>query len=61
MRRSREEGGRDLPLDMSDLVANRRNVADSGLKSLLSIRRTTQTVTGFLPNIRREEQGRDLT
>ena len=47
--------------DVSDLVADRRDLADGGLKPLLSVRRTAQTVTSMLPSVRREEQGWELT
>src|SRR6266702_304770 len=46
--------------DMSDLVTDRRDLGDSGLKPLFRIRRATEMVTSILPNFRREEQGWEL-
>jgi hypothetical protein len=47
--------------DVSDLVADRRDLTYGRLKTLLCIQRTAQTVTSILPNVRREEQGWELT
>jgi hypothetical protein len=47
--------------DVSDLVADGRDLADGGLKPPLCARRTAQTVTNILPNVPLEKQGRDLT
>ena len=47
--------------DVSDLVADRRDLADGRLKPLLYVRRTAQTATSILPSVRREEQGWELT
>jgi hypothetical protein len=41
--------------DVSDLVANRRDLANGGLKTLLSVGCTAQTLTSMLPSIRCEE------
>jgi len=47
--------------DVSDLVTDRRDLADGRLKPLLCVRRTAEAVTGSLPSVRREEQRRDLS
>ena len=46
---------------MSDLIAYGCNLHDRGLEPLLYIRRSAKAVTGILPNVRREEQGWELT
>ena len=47
--------------DVSGLIAYGGNLRDGGLEPLLCIRRCTEAVTGILPNVRREEQGWELT
>ena len=47
--------------DVSDLVTNRRDLADGRLKPLLSVRRTTQMLASILPYVDREQEGWDLT
>jgi hypothetical protein len=47
--------------DVSNLVTDRRDLADGRLKPLLSVRRSAKTVTSILPYVRREEQGWDLS
>ena len=47
--------------DVSNLVTDRRNLADGRLQPLLSVRFPTQTAAGILPCVRCEEQRRDLT
>jgi hypothetical protein len=44
----------NLP-DVSDFVADRRDLADGRLKPLLSVQRAAQTVTSILPSVCREE------
>ena len=46
---------------MSNLVADRRDVADSRVETLLRVRRAIQTLTDFGPNVVRKQQGRELT
>ena len=50
----------NLP-NMSNLVADRRDVADSRVETLLRVRRAIQTLTDFGPNVVRKQQGRELT
>src|SRR5947208_176605 len=47
--------------DVSNLIADRRNLTDGRLKPLLAVQRAAQTLTSILPCVRREEQGRELT
>ncbi len=47
--------------NMGDLIAHGRNLADRGLEPLLRVRCAAEPVTGLLPDVCREQEGRELS